>query len=78
MEQTFTPNQLIQFLYGETDLLETLEIAEEIKQDPLLLEDFEELEEAYNELPNVRFSPSPQTVSRILQYSRQATLETQP
>ena len=78
MKQTFTPDQLIQFLYKETDLPESLEIADELEHDLLLLEEYHELAEAYNELPKVQFSPSSKTISRILQYSRQETLETQP
>jgi len=76
MKQTFTPEQLIQFLYKETSLSESLEIAEELERNPLLRDEFEEMLEAFQELPKVAFRPSERTISAILHYSEQATLET--
>ena len=78
MKQTFTQDQLIQFLYKETSLAESLEISEALEQDLLLLEEYQELLEAYQELPVVQFSPSSKCISSVLEYSKQATLEAQP
>ncbi len=78
MKQTFTPDKLIQFLYKETSLTESLAIAEELERDLLLLEEYEELLEAYHELPPVQFSPSPQSISRIMMYSEQAAIQAEP
>lgn len=76
MKQTSTSELLVQFLYKETSLAESLEIAEELENDLLLLEEFHELQEALHELPKVQFNPSSNTISRILKYSKEATLET--
>ncbi|MBK7409881.1 MAG: hypothetical protein IPL49_19585 [Saprospirales bacterium] len=75
MKQTFTPELLLQFLYKETSLAESLEIAEELEHDLLLLEEYQELQEALKEIPNVHFSPSHKAISRILKYSEETTLE---
>lgn len=76
MKQTFTPEQLLRLLYNETSLAETLEMVDEMERDPLLREEFEEMIEAFHQLPRVTFRPSSQTISQILEYSEQATLET--
>ena len=39
----------------------------------LLYEEYEALYEAYIGLPKVKFSPSPDTISNILSYSRQSS-----
>lgn len=75
MKQTFTPELLLQFLYKETSLTESLEIAQELEHDLLLLEEYEELQEALRELPNVKFSPSSNAISRIMKYSEETALE---
>ena len=76
MKQTFTPELLLQYLYKETSLAESLEIAEELEEDLMLQEEYEELQEAYRELPKVQFSPSNKTISQVLEYSKEAKLET--
>lgn len=76
MKQTFTPEFLLQLLYKETSLAESLEMVKELEEDPILLEEYEELREAYQEFPKVQFSPSDETISRILEYSKEAKLET--
>jgi len=78
MKQTFTSNHLIRLLYNETSLAETIDIVGALEQDILLLEEYEELQEAMQELPNVLFSPSPKTVSQILEYSERAKFEILP
>ena len=76
MKQTSTPELLLQFLYKETNLAESLEIAEELENDLLLMEEYQELQEALQELPKVQFSPSSNTIARILKYSQEAAFET--
>jgi hypothetical protein len=78
MKQTFTSDHLIRLLYNETSLAETIGIVGELEQDLLLLEEYEELREAVQELPKVLFSPSPTTISQILEYSERAKLEILP
>ena len=66
MKQKFTPNQLVQYLYHETGVCETLSINEMINEDPSVREEFDTLSEAYRQLPKVRFSPSKQAIRNIL------------
>jgi hypothetical protein len=75
MKQTFTQEQLLQLIYKETSLAESLEMEEALDRDPQLQEEYNELLEAFRELPKVSFQPSAQTISSILSYSEQATLE---
>jgi len=75
MKQKFTQDQLIQFLYKETDAAQSLTIAEQLSADPVLLAEYEELLEASQQLPKVQFRPSKETISDILQYSEMSTLE---
>ena len=76
MKQTFTQEQLLQLIYKETSLAESLEMEEALDRDPQLQEEYNELLEAFRELPKVSFQPSPKTISSILRYSEQAKLET--
>jgi hypothetical protein len=77
MKQSFTSTQLIKFLYRETSLSETLAISEALENDPLLSQEMDELTEACQQLPNVKFSPSPDTIRSILAYSEERTVEPQ-
>jgi hypothetical protein len=69
MKQNFTPNHLVAYLYNEVSLSDTLAIQEAMHQSPDLMEDFEELSHAYQQLPKVQFRPAPATIQKILKYS---------
>lgn len=69
MKQKFTPSDLLLFIYRETSLAETIAIAEALKEDPCLYEQYQELLEGYLALPKAKFSPRPDTLQRILSYS---------
>jgi hypothetical protein len=71
MEQTYTEEKLIQFIYGECDLLERLEIEDAIENDFFTNDSYLSIMDAYNLLPKVKFSPSKKAVDNILQYSRE-------
>ena len=75
MKQNFTPNHLIKYLYKETSASETLAINEALNEDRVLMEEFEELFQAYQQLPKVTFSPSAATIQNILGYSELKTME---
>lgn len=77
MEQNFTPNHLIKYLYKETTASETLAINEALNEDIQLMEEFEGLYAAYKQLPKVTFRPSKSAVHNILKYSQQTALEEQ-
>lgn len=65
----FTPSDLLRFIYRETSLAETMAIAEGLKEDPCLFEQYQELLEGYLALPKAKFSPKPETMQNIISYS---------
>lgn len=69
MMQKFTPSVLLQFIYRETSLGETMAIQEALSEDPLLQEQYDEMLSGYLELPKAKFSPRPETRNRILRHS---------
>ncbi len=69
MKQKFTMSDLIQFIYRETSLAKTIAIAEALREDPVLYEQYQELLDGYLALPKARFSPKPETMQAILSYS---------
>lgn len=77
MQQKFTPNHLIQYLYQETNVCDTLAIEETLDGNISMREEFESLSEAYRQLPKVKFSPSSQAIRNILRYSEQTALTEQ-
>lgn len=77
MQQSFTPNQLIQYLYYETNVCDTLAIEEMIDENLTVREEFESLSEAHRQLPKVKFSPSDQAIRNILRYSEHTALTEQ-
>jgi hypothetical protein len=77
MKQNFTPNHLIKYLYKETSASETLAINEALAQDRALLEEYQGLLNAYQQLPKVKFNASSSSIKNILGYSKQTTLEKQ-
>ncbi|MEY3366923.1 MAG: hypothetical protein RI973_78 [Bacteroidota bacterium] len=74
MKQSFTQTDLLRFIYRETPALESMAIAEALKENPLLREEYEELCEGYLELPKAKFNAKPSTLQRILRYSQETTL----
>lgn len=67
--QNFTPSDLLRFIYRETSLAETIDIAEALLEDRHLYEQYQELLEGYMALPKATFSPKPETLQRIYSYS---------
>ena len=76
MQQTFTQNDLIKYIYKETSLIETLEIGAALEEDMDLLKQFKSLMKGYLQLPKATFSPSPMMLQNILGYSSQQFVET--
>jgi len=76
MKQKFTLNHLIKYIYKETTVAETLEINEALLKDFQLYQQYQELLFAQRQLPKVKFDAKTSTLNSILNYSKQATLET--
>ena len=70
MKQTFTKNLLIKYIYNETTAAEKLLVEETLNSDYELYEYYCELYDSYKALPKATFSPSQETLSNILSYSR--------
>ncbi|MEN0002728.1 MAG: hypothetical protein AAF798_01245 [Bacteroidota bacterium] len=75
MVQSFTSNHLIKRLYDETSASEKLAINEAMTQDSALAEEYNQLLEAYQQLPQVTFAPKQGTLQNILGYSKRTALE---
>lgn len=70
MISNFTNNLLVKYIYNETTAAEKFYVEEALNENFELYEEYEALYEAYIGLPKVKFSPSPDTLSNILQYSK--------
>ncbi len=77
MQQPFTPDQLIRFIYKETSAVETLAIDAALQEDDDLWETYESLHEGYRQLPKVKFNASPKSIQQILAYSARTAVEEQ-
>lgn len=69
MKQTFTNNDLIKFIYKETNVFETLEIQNALTEDAALFDNYQTLMSGYMELPKVTFAPTKSALQNILDYS---------
>lgn len=75
MKQTFTTDQLIRFLYKETSASETFAIKQALNNSRELMEEFQLLQSAQQQLPTVRFNPKRSSVQNILRYSQSTAVE---
>jgi hypothetical protein len=69
MLQTCTPNDLMRFMYHETNQAESALINEVILTNYAAREAYDELHQAYRQLPKVSFWPSRKSINSILAYS---------
>ena len=70
MIKTFTRDDLIRYIYGESTKQETEEIASTVLCDNDTNREFDELTEIRHQLDNVREEPSQVSIANILSYSR--------
>ena len=70
MPITFTTEELLQFLYRETNPDLTQRIEEESRRDPLLMEHLETLKTTLTTLDNIVESPRVESVLNVLRYAR--------
>ncbi len=75
MKQYYTQLDLVRFIYRETSAAETIAIAEALNEDPLLMEEYEEIYSGYLQLPKAKFNPRPSALQNILSYSEQTALK---
>lgn len=72
-----TPNSIVAYLYGETNLSESLSIEHAMDADPLLAAEYRELAGARKEFPKAMFNTPPRTLQAILRYSEKTRMEQQ-
>ena len=75
MEDTYTYDSLVQFLYHEMPAADVVEMAHSIEMDEYLHEEFAALHAAKSQLTKVQFNPSKTTIQNILLYSAQSALD---
>ena len=73
MIKTFTKNDLIRFLYDELTEQESKELEQLLITDSELRSELEELKAVHKGLNKVTYSPSKDSVDKILEFSRQYT-----
>ncbi len=69
MKKTFTPEDYISYLYGETSVKENYLINEQFSNNWLALDEFRQMEKAKNELDKLLLQPSHRVCSRILNFA---------
>ena len=72
---SFTSEDLLQFLYGETSTAKTAAIKAALQNDWSLKEKLELLTSSKNELDTLSFSPDIKSIDSILKYAEKATEE---
>lgn len=77
MEQNYTQENLIQFIYRENSLTEHFEIDNAIESNKDLKSKYKALKTAISALPRVQFAPSKSVIDKILKYSQSTALEAQ-
>lgn len=69
MTKTFTPNDVLRYLYRETNPAENTELEEAMILQSDLLDQYVQLTGIKEQLDQVRKSPSEHTIQAILEYS---------
>ncbi len=75
MEENYTFNALVQFLYREMPAEEAVKMAQLIDENPEMREMFDALLLAKVQLPKAKFNPSQAALNNILQYSTKPAFE---
>ncbi len=78
MKHPITPEDLIEYLYKETDWAQTKAIEEALEADWSLREKLGVLQASRERLDRLIESPRTETILRILAYARQENLISQP
>jgi hypothetical protein len=75
MKNNFHENELLSYLYDESNVYDCIAIEEALDQDTVLSARFDLLQESHRELLPLQLQPSESAVQAILAYSRSARLE---
>ncbi len=74
MIKTFTQNDLIRYIYQETNEQENIEIEEALLFDNKLFDTYRRMMEVSEELNRFEKSPSEKVINKILNYSKSINL----
>jgi len=74
MKQSFTLNQCVRLIFGETTPDEGFMLQEIISGNDRLKAEFDEMQQAYQALGTELLSPKAETTKAILKYSRDTAL----
>lgn len=69
MEEIYTENALVRYLYKESDLFERLEVEYALENDPKLFELYLRLKSTKNNFSTIDFIPSENSLQNILAFS---------
>ena len=69
---SFTPDELIQYVYNETSLQKTAAIKAALETDWSLREQYDEIKSTLNCLEKVTLSPRKKVVDKILDYAEKS------
>jgi hypothetical protein len=69
MKSNFNPEDLLRYLYKETDALQTAAIEKALQEDWTLMEKFKVLKAAQKGLNEMKASPRTETILNILHYA---------
>jgi len=75
---SFTPEDLLQFLYKETSPEKTAAIQSALDSDWSLREKFEVISSSSKRLETIKFSPSQRTIDAIMNYAEKTVEEFSP
>lgn len=78
MKHHFTQKSLIRFIYKEATTAQRMALADALHKDRELYGEFCQLRNQVRELPKLSFQPSDSSIQKILRYSEQSAVETQP
>ena len=69
MGNIYKNNQLVQYMYCETGILQSLEIERAMQRDAEYQHTYQQLQAAKRVLPSVYFAPRKKTIDAILRHS---------
>jgi hypothetical protein len=75
MQQSFTQNDLVRFLYGEMDVQESIDCMEWISGNHEVLQEFELLAESKAMLGHCRMQPKVSSLHKVLAFSEREALK---
>lgn len=70
MIKTFTRDEIIRYIYGETTNTETEEIVNDVLCNHEVNSEFDELANLKKQLDNIKEEPSKRSIDNVLNYSR--------